>query len=79
MIPQPAPSLSAADRARLRARHLADQEAAERLARSGSVPPAVVLAARMLVVAFMLAGLYAVAAASGLLQPAAWSALGTMP
>ena len=79
MVPQPAPSLSAADRARLRARHRADQRAAARLARHGAVPPAVVLAARLLLVAFVLAGLYSVAAASGLLPAAPWSALGATP
>ncbi len=77
MTPQPAPSLSAADRARLRARHLADQQDAALATGRGAVSPGVVLAARVLVIVFVIAGVYATAAAAGVLQAAAWSALGT--
>ena len=76
MTPQPASSLSAADLARLRARHLADQRAAARAHRR-PVHSAAVLAARLLVIAFVLAGVYSCAAAAGLLAAAPWSALAT--
>ena len=78
MTPQPAPSMSAADLARLRARHLADQHAAARAHRR-AVPPAAVLAARLLVIVFVVAGVYSCAAAAGLLSAAPWSALATAP
>lgn len=76
MTPQPASSLSAGDLARLRARHLADQQAAAR-AHQRPVPRAAVLAARLLVIVFVLAGVYSCAAAAGLLSAAPWSALAT--
>lgn len=75
MTSRPAPPLSAADLARLRALHRADQQAAAGLHRGEAEGRGLVRLARGLVTAFVVSGAYAVAAAAGVLPPAAWSAL----
>ena len=76
----PALPLSAAERARLRALHLADQAAGARVPRRrAGVHLGVILAADLLLVVFGLSGVYAVGAAQGAVPPTPWSTVDVLP
>ena len=76
MTPQPALPFTPSDLARLRARHLADQAEARRETRTDRRLDVVALvSAHVLVVAFVVTGCYALAAAAGLAPAVPGSAL----
>ena len=76
MTPQPALPFTPSDLARLRARHLADQADARREAGPGRrLDVVAMVTAHVLLVAFVVTGCYALAAATGLAPAVPGSAL----